>query len=54
MLNVYVELSANASVRFQQKKFPIEGGVASILAIETLVEIQEATVMFERSDSKRY
>lgn len=39
MLNVYVELSANRSVRLQQNKFPIEGGVASILAIETLVEI---------------
>lgn len=37
MLDVHVELWANRIVRFQQKKFPTEGGVASVLAIESSV-----------------
>lgn len=51
MLDGHVEPWVNRTVRFQQNKFPPEGAAASIPAVETLVAIQKATVMFERSDS---
>lgn len=39
MLDVHVDLWAKRILRFQQNKFPTEGAVATVLAIETLVAI---------------